>query len=583
MVKLNNIQEFDTVVEKLKSIQLEPNSSFNFSKAEGNITESLNTSVNQLKTNSVILDSERIAKQRSFSLNEAEKTIPDIKHKNLKLSTVPEQIQKNICLDDKTKEEGDIFIDKKQLDIDKEDILVELDKVNETVYYNRHIIKVANDSILYLVSKTGAYKLIRKYLSKITNIDAMLYIIQRFKFIKYSLLIFTILYVFLNFSTFIIIFTVGLIAIMKLDSKNNINFFFVKYIPLNCNKSTDDILSIEENYLRFLRHMLNKNVNSIFPGISSPEKLVELQKFLKREDFNDRFEVYLIDFVENKIKRYLKVKICCDKVIFKYYGKISMDVYQKLEFISLKFKMSAEFNKNTSYIINNKNMKHKLQNKENNIETKVNANSNTKLPESLLVSNKITDQNLDAKLAENTYSIGENVSLNKKNELVINKNSTFIEIKDKYSTQAYIDILYECLINKYYNLITDETKWKVEHTDSVYTMKSLSDATYLIRRTETQINSNIKKITSILENSTLATKYNHLISSETKIKQLTPEASLNYIIVKCPFPLTNRDYAHIRICKQHSDKKMIIITTSAPESLFPSTKKFVRGNINRFY
>lgn len=496
------------------------------------------------------------------------------------------------------KAEGEYTIDTKKVEISKEAVLLELDRIKDNICQYRSIVSITEDSVLYLVAKAGIYRGLRTFASRLANTDAALYVLQRFKFLKYLLLLTITLYLAFHSSYSLVLAIISLILVLRLDSKNNIRFYFIKYVHFDDERISGCQNLIKSPCFNYLRHQMDKNINKIFYRLRNPDNLVELQRLRRPNKVNAELEIYLLEFSGSKILRYFKIKITANKVVFQFFGRMSQEIYQQLELLALKIKVKGELREVRRPQIEIQ--KQFVDNQNEVVQAKLTTSADKKnkseksqsqaglLLEKLSESDEINAEQLNAETRafdeqnaiseEPNYQKTENdYRINDRNEFFIMKDGLLTEVKDQYSSQIYVDMLYQKVVGKFYGMLNDASIWRLDKQTDSYIIKSCQDNVFITVRTELQIKSDIKRVYDELSDISKICIYNPLVSSAVLVKNLTPDALISHVKVKCPFPLTNRDIVHIKISRWLSSKKAIILVTSAPDSILPPNSSHVRS------
>ena len=594
-MKISNLLEYNKIIKKLGEERKESNSIIDASNTDTNKEVIPNDSINKLKTKSFMSDRTDSNMAKSVPVDSKKHKTCSQYSKGVFGGKIAEP--KNQFLRNKqTKQVTDNVydIDTKSVNIDKEAVLCELDRTKEFLCNNKQMVQINGNSVLYLLIKPGIQNHIQMIMSTFINFDTALHNAERIKLLSYLILFTVLFYLMLHHIVVLVLFAALLMLLLRFGYANNIKFYFVQYVQIKGQGSQSNVNIDFDKCYTYLKRRININIKKIFPGFLSPDHLVELQRIRAEDNMHPTLELYLCDFKKGKIESYLKIQLSNGLLLFKYFGKASQEVYMHLTLMALKITMKSELRTPKESLQADDKKDHEDRLKQFN-----SLNKNSKIVHSNKSEVNDTKQNRRDQLKElkpqvskddilkskklQTADNNTDYRLNDHNELFLCVSNNLIEAKEQYNTKLYIDMLYNNITSKFYNMVSNSTSWRLEKQTDIYVTKSWPDDVFVIRRTDLQIKSTIDKVIEVLSDLNNITKYNLLISSSSKVRDITADAALSHIIVKCPFPLTNRDITHINIYRRVSDKKAIVAITSAPEAIMPASKKFVRSLLTRLY
>ena len=545
---------YNDFLDVLKRIDMELNSNINFSKISEGLNESLDVfnDKQELEFDSI---SER---KRTKSLQISKKA--DLKS-FMKSSFNVSESDKEDCSSTSNPDNFKL-IDDYQTDLNKEEIVVMLDDLKLQIKQNKTLYHVSEQESFYFVASSKMFRLVtRLFFSLVNNLKFIIAIGKEFKPFFQAFLIAAFIQLMFKFDYYLM--TIGFLiqaVIYNILSKSfNFNLYVIKYCKFRTSMIKNGSLDIEK--IRFIVH---KSHDSIFKSFNQKDKLVELQKHLTYDNMKV-FEIYLLRLRKGNLISFIKIKAYPDRLILKFYGKFNYDVYKHLELVMLKFRFKDLMEAKIVEKVDQKDKKNEEETEQDEVYQK--------------------------RRKESRADRGRLLKSIKSKDVVINDINEIDEIKTLtpedqiavYSSDAYLDALGDHVVNKYNKLNEKESLWKTIQSNDEFTMKSVTDKRFIIRKTEVVINCNIQKIIDILTNSSKATLYNPLISKVSTEKNFRNRAALAHIVIKTPFPLTNRDSAVIGLTKDISDNNKLLITTSCPEIMFPTMSKYVRSKLKRLY
>lgn len=385
-----------------------------------------------------------------------------------------------------------------------------------------------------------------------------------------------------------------LLLLLLMVGSRRINYYLVRRFTLDDNALSDQYTGRRTLDIEKIKDMIYKSTDRIF-GYRNDGSCgwIRVYYCCIMDEKSGKMRFYAIEKVLWRFRRYIQVVIDCEYVEIKYYGGISCEIYHRIKALELKIRAVRGLpvlGYDTQPVV--RQFKNQLLSKHEDNDTFVQNHSTQSSLANVQTNNKPHDCYHDDHTSTLTNQFDKyptvlinpanKYTINERNELLTDTNGQPIEITTEYKKQHYIDLLYTKTMEKCSKMISDSQNWKIEHQDSTYTAKSQSDSVFVIRQTTLQINGTIDKIIAAITDVNNTPKFSPMVLSETLVSQLTEDAILTHVIVKCPFPLQNRDIMQIKITRRLSDSEAVMVSTSAPEFLAPVDKRYVRSKFIRF-
>lgn len=534
----------------------------------------------------------------------------------------------------KEEKDGDTYVvNTNRGGISEGNVVEALRKVKTGITNYKTAFKVDTDSALYLVEKNGLYSTLNALIERTLGIDILLLNHETRVLLKYLCVLIVSIYILSHYG-YLILTRIIIVAIgLNTGCKEPDMIYATKHIKLGSNVATSVNKQPDAKIYRYLKHLIKKNVTQLFGGTLIPSNLVEVQRVYSTSGSYDSTNIYLIQFKGLVVYRFFKIRFGKNRIGLKFYGPVSKDICNLMDALGVKLRSMID----NELAINSVVASREQEDKEvvgrsksvhvEKIETLLDSSFRIKQTarlddidagmQNIEPANRTSSQQLDVSLIRDSdtkltdieplikqnYTKEDQRSLeevetnhhmtllpaqphyyiNDLNELCITVNNEPLEIKDKYFTQLYIDLVYSKITTRFYDMLDNDTQWRIETQNDEYTTKISQDDVFVVRRTELKIRANIKNVYGVLTDLTKLAIYNQLITSATTTRAITEDASLEHVIIKVPFPLTTRDIAHISISRWVSDNKFIIGVTSAPETILPSVKKYVRSKFSSVY
>ena len=407
-----------------------------------------------------------------------------------------------------------------------------------------------------------------KYLKFIMNINAIKYISNAIMIAYFIQIFSTFNYRALFLSLFISSIFFYWILNFKFFVKKNLNSPLLKK-------------ELVENYrseaIELIKDILFRNLDFFFKSKNFEDDFIEITQHKNTRNDISTVEIYFLKFLENEIDSFLKIKSSLYSFSITFYGKFEIENYNKLNLVVFKIENMLKIFSET--------ITKKIVSKNNSISKE----SNKFIEKQLFLTTRkfnsekkeiISEKNLE----EKNYESLKNEKITSFNQKEIEdsldfsnppKNLSHSEKIELFSSPDFIDYTFKKKMLEFQTEL--KQNWTLVKKRENYLIEKKNDKKFLIRKCSLKIKKNIKKIISVLKNPSLLPKYNDLVNYLNIKKNITKNCQLGHLVIKCPFPVSDRDFIDFYIYKQITDKRHIFMVTQAPDILFPKIKKYTRG------
>lgn len=461
---------------------------------------------------------------------------------------------------------------------DKKEIMQKINDFKTNSKKQKILFRAEKNESFFFIIQNKILRYFFKILFKSINYLKFLMNINSFKFISNSIMIAFFLQIFSTFNYKAFFFTLFIMCII-LYWVLNFNFFVKKYLnsPL---LRPEYVESYRSEAIEMIKDILFKNLDFFFKSKNFEDEFIEIKQNKNMKNEFSTIDIYFVKFKDDEVDSFVKVKSSFYSFSITFFGKFEIENYNKLNITVFKIENMLKVFSNTL----SKKLEIKTENKNNSskeskfIENQIFLHSRKFQSERKII---FPEKSLEINSGSLKNQKIESLDLNQKDldSLDFSNPSKHLTTPEKiklYTSQEYIDYIFKKKLSEYET--EKQTVWETEKKTKTYEIQKKPDKKYVIRKCTLKINKNIKKIIKTLKNPSLVPKYNDLVSYLHIKKNLTPNCQLGHMTIKCPFPISDRDFLDFYIYKQISENRHIFMVTQAPDLLFGKVKKYTRGS-----
>jgi len=160
--------------------------------------------------------------------------------------------------------------------------------------------------------------------------------------------------------------------------------------------------------------------------------------------------------------------------------------------------------------------------------------------------------------------------------------SVSIESLDPESI-VFIDSMFDRKFSVYQEYTANISDFRIEEEKSIYKIFSRADPIFITKMCKLSINAKTSQILEALSDLSVLKVINPLMDSYQKVKQYSENHWVSSLIIKAPFPMSNREFTNYSVTRQIDEKRTVLMTFQCSEKICPLNKKYVRGYFIRRY
>jgi len=145
----------------------------------------------------------------------------------------------------------------------------------------------------------------------------------------------------------------------------------------------------------------------------------------------------------------------------------------------------------------------------------------------------------------------------------------------------YIDAMFDRKLSAYQEYTANINEFRIEEEKPTHKIYSRTDPVFITKMCKLSIHAKTSQILESLADPSILKTINPLMESYHKVKQFSETHWLSSMIIKAPFPMSNREFASYSITRQIDDRRTIVMTFQCTEKVWPLNKKYVRGELTR--